>query len=151
MSTKDKLLLYLVSCLLFSAGVLLCSLASAQTLPIYANQHAAYWYGQYLDEQARATGLEQSGKVAIDGLKASLRAANDTIVKQNGVIVRLVGERNAQTDRAARAETALAPTKSELDTYKGRTVAGKFIRKVGDGLRYVGGITLLVIALKATL
>ncbi|QHV99242.1 hypothetical protein [Spirosoma endbachense] len=141
--------LIIVNLLLLYAGVMLFSMAQAQSLPMYINQDPGYWYNLYQEEQARANGLEQYGRTAIYGLSESLKAANDTIIKQNATIVRLVKERNGQTDRAVKAETALKPVSDELAKYEGKTIAGKAIRKVSNALKYVGGGTVLFFAIKA--
>ncbi|QHV96309.1 hypothetical protein [Spirosoma endbachense] len=147
---RERLLLTIVNILLFCAGMLLCQMAQGQsTIPMYANQDPGYWYNLYQEEQARANGLEVSGKTSIDGLKASLSAANDTIIKQNATLVRLVKERNGQTDRAVKAEIALKPVRDELAKYEGKTNAGKAIRKVSNALTYIGGGTVLFFAIKA--
>lgn len=140
----------MVNLLLITVLVLLYQGATAQQLPSVFNQDPNYWYGQYVAEQARATGLEESGTKAIKGLTASLNAANDTIQKQNNTIVRLVKERNGQIDRAVKAETALAPVQQELDKAKGKTWAGKALRKVRDGAAVVGGIVIAGIVIKLT-
>jgi hypothetical protein len=151
MRLSDRILIYVASALLFFAGAMLHSMANAQTLPMYANQDPGYWYTLYQEEQARANGLEVSGKTSIDGLKASLRAANDTIIKQNATIVRLVKERNNQADRATQAEGQLKPVSDELANYEGKTIAGKAIRKVSNALKYIGGGTVLFFAIKAAI
>ncbi|QHV94015.1 hypothetical protein [Spirosoma endbachense] len=151
MRLSDRILIYIASLLLFFAGVALCSMASAQTLPMHANQDPGYWYNLYQEEQARANGLEASGRTSIDGLKASLKAANDTITKQSATIVRLVKERNNQADRATLAEKQLKPVSDELAKYEGKTIAGKAIRKVSNALKYVGGVTIIIIGVKAAL
>lgn len=142
--------LIVVNLLLITVLVLLYQGGNAQQLPAVFNQDPNYWYGQYVAEQARATGLEESGTKAINGLTASLNAANDTIQKQNNTIVRLVKERNGQIDRAVKAETALAPVQQELDKAKGKTWAGKALRKVRDGAAVVGGIVIAGIVIKLT-
>ena len=156
MQNRDKPLVWLVIGLLFSAGMLLCLGASAQTmpgrdLPAFFNPDPSYWYNEYQSEHARAEGLAQSGKTAISGLQASLHEANETITQQNRTIAELVTDRDNATDRAVNAETALKPVTDERDRLKGKTKAGRLLRKARNGLAYVGGVVIFIATLKISL
>ncbi|UFH52536.1 hypothetical protein [Spirosoma sp. KNUC1025] len=144
---QDRLfypLMYVVCGLLLMAGLLLCQLASAQTRPTFYNPDPDYWYNQYQLEHNRAEQLERTGKTAISGLQASLQVANDTIVSQDQKIKAYKKKTDLLTDRAETAEMALKPVTEERDKLKGKTVAGKLIRKARDGLAVVGGLFVLI-------
>ncbi|MVM34367.1 hypothetical protein GO755_30325 [Spirosoma sp. HMF4905] len=144
---NERIGLLLVNLLLALASVFFFSPAPAQQLPTFFNPDPAYWYGQYLVEQARADGLERSGKTAITGLQASLKLANQRLAKQDTTIAILTTDRNTETERANQAEKQLAICEAD----KPKTWAGKQLAHLGTGLKWVGGATLVYLGLKTAL
>ena len=137
MSRKDRLLLYLVALLLFSAGLLMCGLAKGQampgalTMPAHLSRSPEYWYSQYTSEHLRAELLERSGHTAISGLQADLTKANSRITEQNKTITAVVSDRDLNNDRAVNAETKLA----QCEGKQPKTWAGKQLKKVASGIK----------------
>jgi hypothetical protein len=77
--------------------------------------------------------------------------ANAAITEQAEIITELSISLHRQSKRAEAAENALKPTVDKLAKYEGKTWAGKKLRQVGTGLKYIGAGTLAVIALRIAL
>ncbi|CCH54499.1 hypothetical protein BN8_03675 [Fibrisoma limi BUZ 3] len=143
---RERNCLILINLMLAIAGLLLveCAKGQALSMPAHLSRDPAYWYNQYQQQRVLNEGLKQSGLTAITGLEKGLKSANDTISRQNRTIVTLTDQVNRQTGRAEAAEAALKPVTDERDRLKGKTWAGKLLRKARDGLAVVGGVTVLI-------
>jgi hypothetical protein len=73
--------------------------------------------------------------------------SDSLIEKGKQVIVDLTAVRNRESGRADKAEQALLPVQQERDKLKGRTWAGRLLRKTRNGLAYVGGASMIVLLL----
>lgn len=146
----ERIGLIVVNLLLLLAFGLL-NQAGAQTMPIYANPDPGYWYSQYQQEHVRAEGLETFGKSAISGLQGSLKAANDTIVGQNKTVIRLSEAVEVGSKENADCSERRAVAETERDRLKGRTWAGKVLRRTRNGLAGIGGVWIAVSVLKLVL
>lgn len=140
----ERTLLVLINMLLIVAGALIAHGATAQTVPTVINPDPVFWYNQYQAEHTRAEGLERAGSTAIKGLSDSLASANSRIVLLGGSV-------QAETKRAATAEAALIPVTKERDRLKGKTWAGKGLRKIRNGLAIGGGLKVAYEILKLLL
>jgi hypothetical protein len=72
------------------------------------------------------------------------KRADALAIKRTAELVVAIGQRNAESDRADTAEQALKPTQDEVARLRGRTWAGRLIRKGRDGLAVVGGVVILI-------
>ncbi|GAB3948304.1 hypothetical protein GCM10028805_22360 [Spirosoma harenae] len=131
MRQNDKPLMWLVCSLLFVASILFGLGARAQSFPSILNPDPEYWRKLYLTEKARADNLARYGTTAIAGLQASLKAANDSIVRQNEAIVIVATDRNSETDRANKAESKVA----KLEKDRPKTKLGKIWKDVTGTLQ----------------
>ncbi|ADB41296.1 hypothetical protein [Spirosoma linguale] len=86
--------------------------------------------------------------MAINGLKSALQQANGKLSSNDITIAVLVAQRDANEARAVNAEALNKPLVDKLARYEGRTWAGKKLRQAGTGLKYVGGVTLAILAIK---
>lgn len=157
-STRLRRGVALVSLALLLAGLLLAAGARAQppgaqltTLPVYVNQNPGYWYELYQKENTRAEGLVKSGRTAISGLQRSLDSANRVITEQQERIELFSDEVGLQYARAEVAETALKPVTDERDRLRGRTWAGRLLRKGRNVSAGVGAVWIGVKVLKLVL
>ncbi len=150
MTRTERFLMYFVCVCLLIAGLTLT--AGAQTMPGMLNPDPTYWYGQYMAEKIRADGLAKSGDVAIRGLQATVTSANQTITDQNNRLKTLTARVNAESSRANRADSLLAPFQQKVRQYEGGTWAGRQLRKIDKSIKYVGygvvGYGLLRVGLK---
>ena len=153
---RERIILIVATAFVWFCLLMLALFAGAQTtayqldeleMPGYLSRDPAYWWRLYETEHSQKLSLIESGQTAISGLQKSLKAANDTIARQNAVIRIVVTDRNAATGRAVMAETKLIACEAD----KPKTWAGRQLRKARNGLAIVGGAAVVILTLRLVL
>ncbi|AKD55043.1 hypothetical protein [Spirosoma radiotolerans] len=147
MSKQAKLLLWIVSGLLFVAGSLLHSMARAQT---YCDTlaHDNVILNRLVNEQD-ALLAARSETIKTLKVRVSLADSSSEAIRTqaNKTIVSLTEQRNTATARADKAEAKVAA----VDGKQPKTWAGRQLRKARDGLAVLGAVAAAYITLNIIL
>lgn len=106
----------------------------AQEMPSYLSRDPEYWYRLYESQRESYESLAKDSNTAVDGLQKALKAANDTITRQNTRLRELATYANKQSDRGDGLAMKLAISEGD----KPKTWLGKLWRRAEPGLAVFG-------------